>query len=45
MDENKEKVLKELLLNIWKWCRIIVDYLKMIVGILEEFRSSIYLNC
>lgn len=44
VDENKEKVSKELSSNIRKRCRITADHLKMIAGILEEFRSSIHLN-
>lgn len=44
MDKNKEKVVIELLLNIRIWCKIIVDYLKLIVDLLEKFISRIYLN-
>lgn len=44
VDENKEKVLEELSSNIRKRCKITVDHLKMITGILEEFRSRIHLN-
>lgn len=44
VDENKEKVSKELSSNIRKRCRLTADHLKMIAGRLEEFRSSIHLN-
>lgn len=44
VDENKEKVLKELSKNIRIRCRITMDHLKIIADRLEEFRSSIQLN-
>lgn len=44
MNENKEKIFKELLKNIRNRCQITVDHLNIIVEQLENFRSRIHLN-
>lgn len=44
MDKNKEKVLREVTPNIRRGFEITVNHLKIIVGLLEDFRSRIHFS-